>query len=823
MLRRRDTRSLLYCLLVLPAALAYGYPAWAAPPGGSTSGNGDGGGVSASPPDWIQLDGGPSYKFTEPGGPAVSDAGSSPPRNSSDNRVVLRLPVLLKPRNPQKPDLNAQTVAVKLTGARFDDSANQSLFDAFRGSGAQDAPHLDDGHGKTGPALQLSLDLNDTARQGTYAVTLEASAPHYPARSFTVQIVHSPAVLNTPATLIIDREIEVWGSERLRTTPLLLQEKGGLSGLSPVVLVAKNFTDAQGAPVIEPAPSSAANAGGFPAAALSFPSPPARIPPNGSATLPYTLHGDFPWGATKGVVEISAPQLVTVPVPVEIRTHRTTTWILILTVIGLALGWVVRTYLQQRIQANQTRLKAIDLAERMHLMQKQHPDSLFVAKVGPPLDALVQALEANRAAFWRQFTAAVSADPLVAAIQTADDALAGALTDLDSRRVTVKSRLEEFANLTRTPWLVPEAVRAALVAVQKRNEEHAQRKWSHDDVEGARQDLQQSRGDLITGINNAWSAWKVDAKQRIQELSASSDALPAAVTLSLKPLLAALTPLVDAIGAISPEPKPDMNDIAAALGAMHNVEINVRDILREIAGWVQSVRTDVVETLLALQADLPDIQAAEALDAAARQWIGSLLAEAERSGPTLNPLAAEGLRGLGTAWQEAIRKQITELPAEAQADIDALLKKQQYGEAARAVAVGIENRKTAIFQSIRELSVMRVMPSETSAETPSVGAFLTAWFARRESVAPSSVLALSLRASTLPTPIAVTRAQTMRELMAESLLQFVIVGILIAVVGYGLFADKFVGTISDMLGIFFWAFGLNITVDALLTAAKPKP
>jgi hypothetical protein len=43
---------------------------------------------------------------------------------------------------------------------------------------------------------------------------------------------------------------------------------------------------------------------------------------------------------------------------------------------------------------------------------------------------------------------------------------------------------------------------------------------------------------------------------------------------------------------------------------------------------------------------------------------------------------------------------------------------------------------------------------------------------------------------------------------------------LIALAGYFLFEGKFVGTAQDLAGIFFWAFGLDITVDALLQVAK---
>jgi hypothetical protein len=44
----------------------------------------------------------------------------------------------------------------------------------------------------------------------------------------------------------------------------------------------------------------------------------------------------------------------------------------------------------------------------------------------------------------------------------------------------------------------------------------------------------------------------------------------------------------------------------------------------------------------------------------------------------------------------------------------------------------------------------------------------------------------------------------------------------LTIVGYLIFADKFVGTSGDLLTAFFWGFTTDIGVDALITAAKAK-
>jgi hypothetical protein len=42
----------------------------------------------------------------------------------------------------------------------------------------------------------------------------------------------------------------------------------------------------------------------------------------------------------------------------------------------------------------------------------------------------------------------------------------------------------------------------------------------------------------------------------------------------------------------------------------------------------------------------------------------------------------------------------------------------------------------------------------------------------------------------------------------------------IAVGGYFLFADKWIGTPIDFASVFFWAFAIDIGADAAVTAAK---
>jgi hypothetical protein len=63
------------------------------------------------------------------------------------------------------------------------------------------------------------------------------------------------------------------------------------------------------------------------------------------------------------------------------------------------------------------------------------------------------------------------------------------------------------------------------------------------------------------------------------------------------------------------------------------------------------------------------------------------------------------------------------------------------------------------------------------------------------------------------------RARTRREIVLAKLWQSFGVAVLAGLVGYGLFAPRFIGDYQDFIVIFFWAFGLDLTIDAVTRLA----
>jgi hypothetical protein len=78
----------------------------------------------------------------------------------------------------------------------------------------------------------------------------------------------------------------------------------------------------------------------------------------------------------------------------------------------------------------------------------------------------------------------------------------------------------------------------------------------------------------------------------------------------------------------------------------------------------------------------------------------------------------------------------------------------------------------------------------------------------------------TVREKTVPPTVESLRVSSIRELILAKGIRWIIASVGIVIIGYVLFASKFVGTFPDLLAIFVWAFGVDISVDALLDAGK---
>jgi hypothetical protein len=77
---------------------------------------------------------------------------------------------------------------------------------------------------------------------------------------------------------------------------------------------------------------------------------------------------------------------------------------------------------------------------------------------------------------------------------------------------------------------------------------------------------------------------------------------------------------------------------------------------------------------------------------------------------------------------------------------------------------------------------------------------------------------LEAAAAALSLSVRLYRAR--RSLLFAQILQSLLLGVVLLVIAYALYAPAFVGTGAQLAAIFLWAFAIDITVDAVITAAR---
>lgn len=177
---------------------------------------------------------------------------------------------------------------------------------------------------------------------------------------------------------------------------------------------------------------------------------------------------------------------------------------------------------------------------------------------------------------------------------------------------------------------------------------------------------------------------------------------------------------------------------------------------------------------------------------------------------------ASALAGLGPrvdevreTWRQALLAQLPdETPADKAAAAEEMLEAGRWLEGAKSIATLIAPQQNALRASNASAAA--------AAESPAFAAAITA---RR---VPVRAAMIEGAAPLFRTPAEITAALHMkaqRTLGSARALQNLIVAVLLAIAAWGIFAETFIGTPANLLTVFFWAFGMDLSLSSLLTAA----
>ena len=712
--------------------------------------------------------------------------------------VEVRVPVTLS-------SVPADKVKVRITDVSLGNRRETRLTDAF-------AAKMETGKPDRGPAIilavalrqrqevalrqetspgltpriyQVKLPLGDSRvlTPGTYQVQLEAVAEE-PAgqapQSVTLQIIHPPAKLWSPATLIVEQVVPFFrGSPEIQSQGLALRETSNRSWLTDLTVSQLDIPGDTNQPTKE---------------RIVFKEK-LDIAPSAPSSAGYALTGAFPVGTTKGTIGVNAPQLESpLVVNFEVRARRVWWSIFVFITVGLLVGYLVRTVLQTLIDWHETRLKAAELKKRIYQERQRHQDGKFRDRVTEILENLEAAEDARKA------------DTFVTAITNANTELTDALNDLKQRRATALTAQGALLRLTTTGWSLPGPVAEVLKSVGNALGEVAQ-ELDKDAVEVANNKLEATRARLAENLGDPVAQWQTSMSEFLADLSKPEALLPAGVIPRLKQAVDVLTPLLSQIPSV--DPNATVEQLQTTLAAIHGVYKRLSYLMQQLQGWLRSTAAGVTDTLKKVQ--IPEQSAVGRLGEKVTEIGRKLVTSVDRPREAAQELSGD-LAKLHEAWSDALLKQI---PYAAEADkktVSAAIEKRNYEEAARQVM--------QILQPKRDeggaLGGVRVEPETL----PGAGPTPELWAGLFEApVVPAPFP----RAERVEEPFAgleVERRQTWRELFVAKFLQTLLVGSGIVLVGYLIFAETFFGTAKDIAKMFFWAFSIDVSVNALVDAAK---
>lgn len=506
------------------------------------------------------------------------------------------------------------------------------------------------------------------------------------------------------------------------------------------------------------------------AAGLS-PRLPVTVPAGLTVPASFTLWGDFPPGTSKGSLQLEADQLKTpLLVPYEVHRRLYWGWVPLLFLLASGLGWFVRTYLKSRQEFLALQSQASELLERLDALRRRSPDSAAL-ELADPASRLERCFD--------------SKDPkvLADAIKAADEALGKALAQRTKLRQDLLAGLEQSLDAIRQSVTLPAELQHPCDAVGQRLEA-ARQALLQDDL----REMKKCREQVDPLLRELWRAsieWAESVQSSLgmravlapannppppdERVKRVSEALDRVVQLRTTPLGAVETILRPLSSAID-------------LGGM--LARQLRDELRDTV--------EACITALQLPSDsehttrLRSVVAVEVSSVNLKATFAALTAAAS---------------GLHKAVGEVLKALYPDLLANDR-QIAELLSKSEYEAAIRLA------QSTRSFSRGAEVAPAGAQPRATrtlAQNRPAAN--------EQQGPAPSHSLVVLANA---PTPLEVLRARTTAELARATVLRTIGYMLLSTVLATLVYGPKFVGTWTEIGGLFAFGFGADFTVGTVL-------
>jgi hypothetical protein len=508
--------------------------------------------------------------------------------------------------------------------------------------------------------------------------------------------------------------------------------------------------------------------------AVAQPATSPQLGPGQSRCLDYKAVGAFPWGPQVQAYSLTSPELAApVPITFDVRTRLHRAYVLLYVLLGVLVGLVVKVILQRRIERGTARDLALELEDEVRADLAKHPDAVFQRAIDDPLTALANAVAAD------------SVEAMTAARTALDTAWRAAVTDLGVRRTSAQQLIDRLRSVAETDWDVPAAPRDVIARVR-------------DDTTRSRELLASER---VSAAMEAATAAIKDASERMsaaipdwQDGVVDVLASIASSPMGMSPAVAGVATTASnearlRIGSTKLSPLASADQLVAAL-------VSITDETRAARRCVRAVTRELEQELDRVAATFGKPREQFGDGAAAVNAVKQALGNAIDRPDGGQELARTALTALDNAWRAAFESVGGTNLSKPVAD---LLEEKRDEEAATTLATELRGAADQPTLAARRGSLPAV-----AADDPT---------------APVRTFETRTPFSDERAPLAVLRARTRMEVAQAKLLQSSTVALLAGLVGYGLFAPKFVGDFQDFVIVFFWAFGLELSADAIARLA----
>ena len=624
--------------------------------------------------------------------------------------------------------------------------------------------------------LNISIHNQPALDQGKYHLIFNIikGKPTSIPEVFTIDFIVKPASIAPIANLIIFRVQEFpFLPYKPSHIPLTIFETSRNAILSPVVIRELTLTDAKGANI---------------PVGVSFLNLDQGVAAGKQNGFDYNVIGDPSVGIVSGNFEINAPQLSTpVQFKVDIITKKGGAWIFLIILAGLLLGYATRILLDNILKLNKARKEVAELASLLDVEKQNRPDDAFGQSINNLQKTLNDAGNSN--------TAKISK-----AIADVNSGLAEAIAKFNIDMANFQTKLKSFSHTLTGIWHVPADVETALLvastSLSKANDFIIQ-----NNLFAGEKALENLNMELAASLMAAVVKSKNNMKMAFESIRQSSLKIAAAGS----PVLKELDDLSAALLLI-PEDKFD-EDPANIKLLLNSLTTQRRHTVNFFFNIYLALKS-LMELLLNMLSN-GNIKLEEELLSIIKKSELKFVSQSNKSIDSTIISVGGDMREM----QDDIVQALTSVKLGLQEDqikiIKDLLMDGQYSDAANNI---MKFKKPTI---IREAFTDTNNTNGLTNQPPI-------------SFAPGS------EERFIQNPVAVTYIATnkhglsiaeikyreiVRTIFWTSFAQTLLIGIGIAVFGYGIFAEKFNGTVADMIEIFSWAFVLDVSINTLTTTA----